>query len=339
MLDANLFLTSDDPETTGLEVRKVSMQYFASFYWAIMMTTGLNVAIGPGLREGQIFYECVITFFGVCLQAYMLGATASEIANMDAQDVARRQKLNGVKQHLRAMRVPMFLRASIVEYYERETSSAGSQDSEVLRDMPSSLKVQLAVTLNADFLRQVSFFSNLDGTITAALVLCMRSRVVLPMETIIQQGDVSYALYFIRSGCCEVLKLEGPVGLPSESAEPLGLVVTTLRENACFGEQSFMTQQPALASVRAVGYSTLMRIWKTDFDTVVEMFPQLRVHMLGVQREQMREYAQCSRFGSFRKSRLFGSKSRLLQKGRSFLPAALVVRASARVSTAAGANS
>jgi hypothetical protein len=33
------------------------------------MTTGLNVAIGPGMRVGQVMYECVIVFFGVCLQA------------------------------------------------------------------------------------------------------------------------------------------------------------------------------------------------------------------------------------------------------------------------------
>ena len=46
--------------------------YMASFYWAILMTTGLNVPIGPGLRQGQIVYECVISFMGVCMQARTL---------------------------------------------------------------------------------------------------------------------------------------------------------------------------------------------------------------------------------------------------------------------------
>jgi hypothetical protein len=85
----------------------------------------------------------------------MLGATASEIANMDAADSARRQRLTSIKQHLRSLRVPTFLRVQIMEYYERETTMNESQQGDVIRDMPSSLKVQLAVTLNADFLRQV----------------------------------------------------------------------------------------------------------------------------------------------------------------------------------------
>ena len=48
------------------------MRYMASFYWAILMTTGLNVPIGPGLRQGQIVYECLICFLGVCMQARLL---------------------------------------------------------------------------------------------------------------------------------------------------------------------------------------------------------------------------------------------------------------------------
>jgi len=290
VLDANLFTS---PETSQHDASSLTMQYLASVYWAVMMSTGLNVAIGPGMRAGQIAYECVITFFGVCLQAYMLGTAASEIANMDAQDTARRQKLKTIKQHLRALRVPLFLRVPIMEYYERETTMSESRESDVIKDMPPSLKVQLAVTLNADFLRSVSFFANLDGVISAALVMCMRSRVCLPAEIVIMQGDVTRVLYFVRSGSCQILKQEGPVGLPTEEddeTDPLGTLVHTLREHSCFGEQSFMTQQPAMASVRSVGYATLMCIFKADFDMIVTMFPQLRVHMLGVQHQQLKEY-------------------------------------------------
>lgn len=211
VLDANLFTS---PETSQHDASSLTMQYLASVYWAVMMSTGLNVAIGPGMRAGQIAYECVITFFGVCLQAYMLGTAASEIANMDAQDTARRQKLKTIKQHLRALRVPLFLRVPIMEYYERETTMSESRESDVIKDMPPSLKVQLAVTLNADFLRSVSFFANLDGVISAALVMCMRSRVCLPAEIVIMQGDVTRVLYFVRSGSCQVRGAPTPEDAP-----------------------------------------------------------------------------------------------------------------------------
>jgi CRP-like cAMP-binding protein len=130
----------------------------------------------------------------------------------------------------------------------------------------------------------------------------MRSRITLPSEVVIHQGDISEALYFIRSGKAEVLKIEGPMGLPSEDFED-DRVVAVLKEHACFGEQSFMTQSPALATVRSVGYCTLMRIFKADFDRVVAMFPALRVHMLGVQREQLQEYSMAK----FQRGRARGS--------------------------------
>ena len=131
VLDVNLFLSPSDPAYHRPEFSAPAFHYLASLYWAVMMTTGLNTPIGPGLRDGQILYECLVSFFGVCLQAYMLGATASEIASMDAQDTARRQKLKAIKQHLRALRAPTFLRVPIMEYYERETTMNETQESHV----------------------------------------------------------------------------------------------------------------------------------------------------------------------------------------------------------------
>jgi hypothetical protein len=43
--------------------------YLAAFYWAVFMSTGLNVVITPGLRGGLIMYECLVSFLGVCLHA------------------------------------------------------------------------------------------------------------------------------------------------------------------------------------------------------------------------------------------------------------------------------
>ena len=324
-LDANLFLSIDNPNYDDPKSNDPTLHYLASCYWAVMMTTGLNAPIGPGMREGQVVYECLVSFFGVCLQAYMLGATASEIANMDAQDSARRQKLNRIKQHLKHLRAPTFLRQPIMEYYERETTLTDeAQDSDLMRDMPTTLKVQLAVSLNAEFLRKVPFFAHLAPEISAGLVLCMRARVCLPGEIIIMQGDVSRALYFVRSGMCDVLRKnnesdgwqsqnristrisndEGNDGESfgsrnvrgrlesSESLDnsELGTLLTTLKEHSCFGEQSFHGDTPAFATVRSRSYTTLMRIFKQDFEMVATMFPSLRAHVLGVTREQLRDY-------------------------------------------------
>ena len=109
----------------------------------------------------------------------MLGAAASEISNIDAKDSFRRQKFDSIKQYLRGKKVPLFMRESILEYYERLLYQMDAGDDEVLGDLPSTLKVQLAVTQNAEFLKRISFFSDLEPRIIATLVLCLRSRIYM----------------------------------------------------------------------------------------------------------------------------------------------------------------
>jgi len=266
------------------------LQYLAAFYWATMMTTGLNVSIGPGEHEGQVLYEVFVTFLGICLQAYLLGAAASEIANMDATAKLRRQRLEAIKSHLRYLRVPGFLTIPIMEYYETLFSKNQSlAENDVLKDMPSSLKVQLAVVLNEEFLKKVPFFQFLEPRIIATLVLCMRARIYLPFETIIHQGDVGNSLFFIQTGGADVLKKVG------EGDDAQEILVVQLSEFACFGEQSFLLGQASMATVRSVGYSEVMSLGRSDFDVVCGMFPALKIHVLGVQKELKKTYDKIKR--------------------------------------------
>ena len=65
---STLAVLGADCEMQCVDDAAVSLEYLASFYWAIMMTTGLNVGIAPGNSEGQIAYECFVSFLGVLLQ-------------------------------------------------------------------------------------------------------------------------------------------------------------------------------------------------------------------------------------------------------------------------------
>ena len=78
--------------------------------------------------------------------------------------------------------------------------------------------------------------------------------------------------------------------MPELGGDPLGKTIATLREHACFGEQSFLSSMPSLATIRSTGYSTLGLIHRSDFEAIQEMFPQLRVHVMGFRKEAIRDY-------------------------------------------------
>ena len=75
------------------------------------------------------------------LQAYLLGAATSELALMQQASRERRVRLEAVKQHLRYLRVPPFLKDQILEYYDMVVIRKQMQEVDVLSSMPSSLKV------------------------------------------------------------------------------------------------------------------------------------------------------------------------------------------------------
>ena len=134
-----------------------------------------------------------------------------------------------------------------------------------------------------------------------------------PSEAVLHHGDVSHALYFIRTGQAAVYKPRNsrnssPVILPipgknelrstsdGDSGAGIKLIeedmerVAVLDRGAAFGEQSFMSELPSTATVRVINYSEIMRLWKSEFEAVVVMYPALRMHMLGVQRELRMSY-------------------------------------------------
>ena len=89
------------------------------------------------------------------------------------------------------------------------------------------------------------------------------------------------ALFFLRSGGCDVVKF-------SDSGEET--IVGAIDIFACFGEQSFLLNSASLATVRSRIYSEILRLGRFDFDHVCAMFPALRTHVLGVQREMREHY-------------------------------------------------
>ena len=153
-------------------------EYVTSYYWAVLVTTSGETPVVP-TTHAEAVYEALMSFLGVCMQAYMLGSATSALSNIDAASTNSRRKLDAVKQYVLHKRVPMFLREKIIEYYEylycRASGGANGGEDRVLRCLPATLKVQLAVVLNQEFLKRVPIFKYCDPRCVAILVLFQTS--------------------------------------------------------------------------------------------------------------------------------------------------------------------
>ena len=116
----------------------------------------------------------------------------------------------------------------------------------------------------------------------------------------LHHGEISTALFMIRTGQAEVVKAHGQDSSVSRGLSETSTTdaegssaferIALLERGTAFGEQSFVSEMPSLATVRSTCYSEIMRLWRDDFEGVVAMFPALRVHMLGVSRQLKHSY-------------------------------------------------
>jgi CRP-like cAMP-binding protein len=80
-------------------------------------------------------------------------------------------------------------------------------------------------------------------------------------EVLIREGHQVDGLYMVMSGEVEVRKA--------------GQYLATLREGELFGEMSLLQKTPASATVTATRYTSLLRLPREDFDTLILTHPQI----------------------------------------------------------------
>jgi CRP-like cAMP-binding protein len=97
------------------------------------------------------------------------------------------------------------------------------------------------------------------------LVQKFRARDVNKGDVLVKEGQASDGLYVVLSGEVEI--------------DAQGARIATLKEGEVFGEMSLLTRSPASATVRAMRHTSLLRLPKHDFDTLILSHPQVLEHV------------------------------------------------------------
>jgi len=93
------------------------------------------------------------------------------------------------------------------------------------------------------------------------LIELFRAREVPSGATLLREGELSDGLYVVLSGEVEVRRGNE--------------LLARLREGELFGEMSLLTKAPAIATVTAARRTSLLRLPKEDFNTVMMTHPQV----------------------------------------------------------------
>ncbi|OWZ08456.1 Voltage-gated Ion Channel [Phytophthora megakarya] len=249
------------PTTEIRDSNSLSQQYIDAFYFAIMVTTANDVSPTNPLEK---LFTSVMLFVGIVINASIIGSAANLLANLDKEEIARKNQMDSINDYLRFKKVPLNLQNKIRRYYDYALTTRLQDPTENLFvDLPDRLKLLLKLNLHAQFVRKVPLFRALSHSGVVAIIQCLVPVVAMPGEVIIVFGEVASEFYFIKTGQVS-LCVPGQMDII-----PLG----NLGEGSFFGESSLLTGEPATAEAKAERMCELMYLSKGDFETIVDKFP------------------------------------------------------------------
>lgn len=253
--------------------------YIRAIYWSY--TTLVTVGYGditPVTNE-QTIYTIFVMIVGAGFYGYVIGNIASIIANRDLAKAQFLDKMDRVNNFMNFKNIPQDLKNKISEYYfYLWESKRGYEESQVMQDLPSSLKMKVALYLNKEIFQKIPLFHGAEETLIEQLVEHLQPVVYTPGDYIVRKGEVGYTMFFINRGQTEVIAEDGET------------VLARLHDGNFFGEIALLMNVKRTASIRAADFCDLYTLDKDTFDKVIKDYPDFaeKITQLAEERKDTR---------------------------------------------------
>jgi len=250
-----------DDEETDIADRDVGYQYSTALLWAIWVSTGTGQTASPE-RTIESVYTVVSTLSGFLISAFIVGAAAGALADLDDQELMVRRKMSRMKAYLEQRHTPDHLTKEIMAFYKyRWARNLDTADQDLFKNLHGSLKRDLTFSLHRQLILKVPLFHDITETCLETIIRCLKPRIYLPSEWVCLRGERGNDMYFIMRGLYEVF--------PDISKPP----VVILRDGQSFGEMSLLMGSRRGASIRSMCHGELMLLSLRDFQTILNSFP------------------------------------------------------------------
>jgi CRP-like cAMP-binding protein len=142
----------------------------------------------------------------------------------------------------------------------------------------TALKKFCRQRLVSNLMATSALFRPLSRADRRLLASSFRARDVLAGDVVLTEGGRGDGLYLVLAGFLEVSRG--------------GFRIAKLGQGEVFGETSLLGRRPAVATVRALQRSSLLRLPEEDFARVAERYPAVRAHLEALRDARARENAR-----------------------------------------------
>ncbi len=237
--------------------------YLRSVYWCLttISTVGYGDISPTKSNNWEVLYTVFSMILGVGVYGYIIGNISTVVSNMDKAKVLYQKKKEDLTTFFKQKDIPIELQDKIRDYYEYLWVAHNSIDElSVLKDLPSTLKMEVSLFINRNIIEQVPFFASQNEFFIREIITNLERMAFLPNDYIVRFGEFGDCMYFISSGQVDVL------GPNKEHYATLG-------EGSFFGEMSLIKGEKRNANIVALDYCDVYRLSKSSFDLLRERYP------------------------------------------------------------------
>ena len=255
--------------------------YINSLYWTVTTLTTIGYGDITPKTDFQKIFTINVMIIGAGMYGYIIGNIANLLANIDYAKTVFTEKMERINTFLKYRKIPESLQENIYQYYNYVwQNKKGYDESEIMNELPASLRMKIALYLNAGVFEKIPLFAGASDAMIADFVVRLKPVIFTPKDYIIKKGERGDCLYFISSGSVEVVNDE------------TGDNIATLNEGAYFGEIALIDSTPRSATIRALGYCDLYSLDKISFDEVIKDYPDFYQKIKEMARKRLEENRQ-----------------------------------------------
>jgi CRP-like cAMP-binding protein len=212
--------------------------------------------------------------------AYVFGAAALLVANLNSLESAFQVKLGQIQERMMAMGIPHSIQKRVREFYDfRWSRTKGVEDENYLKELSLSLHGDILFCIYKDMLRKVKEFKDVDVRFLTEMLRRMERRFYEPTETVIEEGRIGREMFFVIRGTCICRR-----------KDEHDKIVATFTEGGSFGELAlFHESERRSATITAKTFCELMVLHKDDFDEILKEFPHMSDVVIKAARLRLQE--------------------------------------------------
>jgi len=252
------------PRTTDVWHSNIWYQFWAAWYHGSFLVRGGEVA---PIHFNETMFASVFIMLGGLVTAFLFREMMFLLTILRQKKTNFYGKLDRSIEAMGNMQLSGSLRRKILDYIiSTEVSLSAQEEYETFQNFisPSLLK-EVSASIYYPIISLNPIMSNEEGTVEM-IVKHLSNIFTRPEEEIIRVGDPADAMYFLVHGECSV-SMHDRYG----SFKTLSI----LTPGSHFGEIGIAFNSLRTANVISLGYCTIAKLTKTDYNNWIKMFSHL----------------------------------------------------------------